>query len=130
MSRTRSTLPLVMLCALVCAAPAAGASTRPAQVMLQVPIKRIVQDPQRYLGHRLETEGYVIDRFGTTAQMGGTNQGIIASDTLVVHGTGAQNLNYFDRFRLEGVLKKSAEAHANGSHYELKLSTPPVPIGH
>jgi hypothetical protein len=126
MSRSCRARPLLLLCAFAFAAPAAGASTRP----IRLRIKAIVHDPQRYVGDTLETQGYVIDRFGKTAQMGGTNQGITATDTLVVHGAGAQKLNYFDRFRLEGVLEKSAQAHANGSHYELKLTAPPVPIGH
>lgn len=129
MSRSLSpALPAALACAFCLAAPAAMASTASAHRPIDLPIKSIVHDPAHYLGDTLVTQGYVIDRFGNTAQMGGTNQGITATDTLVVHGRGAQHLNYFDRFRLEGVLEHSASTHSNGSHYELQLTHPPVPI--
>lgn len=123
MIRTASSLALL---AALAAVPARAAAPAPP---VQAPISQIVADPQHYLGDRIETEGYVIDKSGLSAQMGGTNQGMVDSQTLVVAGPQTRALNYFDRFRLLGVLQQSAEAHANGSRYELDLSGKPVPVG-
>lgn len=108
------------------AAPAFAAAP---PALRDLPIKTIVADPTQYLGDRIETEGYVIDHFGQSAQLGGTNQGIVASDTLAVFGPGAKLFNFFDRFRVEGILEHTQDSASNGSRYRLKLTADPQAIG-
>lgn len=120
---TGATLALLALSAVP--AHATGQSTR----VLREPMKAITSDPGRFLGKHLETEGYVLERNGYSAEMGGTDNGMIASDSLMVEGPQIRSANFYDRYRIEGVLTKAEQPHANGSPYALRLSTEPVIVG-
>lgn len=93
-----------------------------------LPVTEIAHHPARFLGQSLATEGWVIDKSDRTAQIGATNQGIIAADTLAVIGPMTRSLTFFSKFRVEGTMTRRADAFSNGSPYALRLTAPPVAI--
>ena len=129
MNRIRSTRqgPAALAMLALSAAPAL-ASTAP-QGIIDLPVKTIVADPHHYLGDPLRTEGYVLFRSGDSAQIGGTDRGMSESDSLIVAGPAVRQLNYFDRFQLQGILRAHPGPLSNGRHVELLLTKPPVALG-
>jgi hypothetical protein len=115
-------LPVLALLAAPAAAFASGD-------VLTIPVATLAGHPAQYVGQHVETEGYLIDRSGGRAMLGATNGGVVEADTLMVTGPQTQALNYFDRFRVTGVVEAAPDTQANGSNYLLQLSAPPQTLG-
>ena len=115
-------LPVLALLASPAAAFASGN-------VLTIPVATLAGHPADYVGKHVVTEGYLIARAAGRAMLGATNSGVVEADTMMLTGPQTQGLNYFDRFRVTGVVEAAPDTQANGSNYLLQLSAPPEKLG-